>query len=503
MTEQRPPRQVVIIMTDTQRKDMLGCYGNPDMKTPHLDRLASEGIRFERAYTCQPVCGPARSALFTGTFPHSNGTWANSLPLGDTVKTVGQRLQDRGIKTAYVGKWHLDGGDYFGMGRCPPGWDPEYWYDMRNYLDELPLEDRQESRSLWKSQDPDLTADFTYGHRVSNRALQFLEKHAHEDFLLVVSYDEPHGPFVAPRPYADMYQNYNFPVSENVKDTLNDKPEHQQAWAGALRNGDRTRVKIQFPAFFGCNSFVDAEIGRVLEKIDAYAPNSLVVYTADHGDMLGSHCLNNKGPAMYEEITNIPFLVRWKGRVQEKQISSQLVSHIDVVPTILDVFQIPESKVLEGNSMLPLFSQPDQPFNNQIYIEFGRYEVDHDGFGGFQPIRCVCDGRYKLVINLLATDELYDLQQDPGEIINLISSQDSEIQAVRNGLHDKLLEWMNATRDPFRGYYWERRPWRLDARPASWSYTGFTRQREEDECYEPKQLDYSTGLPIQKAHRKK
>ena len=111
--------QIVFIMTDTQRTDMLGCYGNPDMKTPNLDRLARDGVRFDKAYTCQPVCGPARSALFTGTFPHSNGSWGNSMPLGANVKTVGQRLTDSGIHSAYIGKRHLDGGDYFGMGRRP------------------------------------------------------------------------------------------------------------------------------------------------------------------------------------------------------------------------------------------------------------------------------------------------------------------------------------------------------------------------------------------------
>ncbi|HOQ29474.1 MAG TPA: sulfatase-like hydrolase/transferase, partial [Armatimonadota bacterium] len=89
-------QQVVLIMTDTQRFDMLGCYGNPDMRTPCLDRLAAGGVRFDRAYTCQPVCGPARSALFTGTFPHSNGMWSNSMALGDNVKTIGQRLRDQG-----------------------------------------------------------------------------------------------------------------------------------------------------------------------------------------------------------------------------------------------------------------------------------------------------------------------------------------------------------------------------------------------------------------------
>ncbi len=102
-------------MTDTTCKEMLGCYGNKNMRTPNLDALAAEGIRYENAYTCQPVCGPARSAIFTGLFPHSNGMTANGLALGSNVKTIGQRLTDCGIHCGYIGKWHLDGGDYFGL----------------------------------------------------------------------------------------------------------------------------------------------------------------------------------------------------------------------------------------------------------------------------------------------------------------------------------------------------------------------------------------------------
>lgn len=138
----RLQKRIVMIMTDSQRWDMVGCYGNPSMHTPCLDHLASEGLRFDRAYTTQPVCGPARSALFTGLYPHSNGMTANSVALGDNVKTVGQRLRDHGFHTAYIGKWHLDGGDYFGLGRCPDGWDAEYWYDMRCYLSEMNAQER-------------------------------------------------------------------------------------------------------------------------------------------------------------------------------------------------------------------------------------------------------------------------------------------------------------------------------------------------------------------------
>ena len=282
------PRQAILIMTDTQRWDMLNCYRQTGLQTPHLDRLAEEGIRFDRAYTCQPVCGPARAALFTGTFPHSNGSWGNLQALGLHFKTIGQRLTDAGIHCGYMGKWHLDGTDYFGNGKCPEGWDPKYWYDMRNYLEELSPEDRVRSRECRTNRDPDLKAEFTYGHRVSDRAVRFLEENKDRDFLLVVSYDEPHGPFLCPRPFSEMYRDYEFPVSRNVADSLSDKPAHHRVWADGRPKRDWTTLKIKSPDYFGCNSFVDHEIGRVLDAIDARAPESLVIYTSDHGD--GAKC---------------------------------------------------------------------------------------------------------------------------------------------------------------------------------------------------------------------
>lgn len=492
---------MVLIMTDTQRKDMVGCYGNPGMRTPQLDHLAKQGIRFERAYCCQPVCGPARAAIFAGTFPHSNGGWANLSPLGSTVKTIGQRVHDNGIHAAFIGKWHLDGGDYFGMGRTPDGWDPNYWYDMRNYLEELDEVERFRSRLPTTGLDPDFTEEKTFGHRCSNRAIKFLKEHSARDFFLVVSYDEPHGPHLCPQIYSEMFRDFIFPAKKNVADTLENKPEHQRLWAGKRVRGNRKKVEIKNPLFFGCNSFIDYEIGRVLEAVDRYAFDALIMYTSDHGDALESHCLSGKGPAMYEEITNVPYIIRWPGVAPAGKISRGLVSHVDIVPTILDVFGIPASKVLEGRNLVSLFKNPEAKINDYVFIEFGRYEIDHDGFGGWQPIRCVVGEGYKLVINLLTSDELYNLNEDPEELTNLIDSMPHA--TIRDRLHDRLLQWMNDSRDPFRGYYWERRPWRKDARPATWNYTGMTRQKQEDECYEPRQLDYNTGNPMEDPTRKK
>ena len=135
-----------------------------------------------------------------------------------------------------------------------------------------------------------------------------------------------------------------------------------------------------------------------------------------------------------------------------------------------------------------------------VFMEFGRYEVDHDGFGGMQLIRAIFDGRHKLVLNLLTSDELYDLEKDPSEINNLI--EDEAYKEIRNKLHNALLDEMNRSRDPFRGYYWENRSWREDATEPTWDYTGMTRQKENEE-YEPRQLDYMTGLEMAQAVRGK
>lgn len=490
-------KKVILIMTDTQRIDMLGCYGNPDMDTPNLDRLAREGIRFEQAYTTQPVCQPARSAIFTGAYPHSCASWSNCMGPSENVQNIGRRLTDAGIHSAYIGKWHLDGGDYFGLGKAADGWDQDYWYDMRNYLDELTPEERYLSRQTESMEQYDISEEFCYGHRCSDRAIDFVKKHQEEDYFLVVSYDEPHGPFLCPERFWKKYEDYEMPFRENRLDTLEDKPEHHRIWAGdgyMAAAGEDFTLKPKY--YLGCNSFADYEIGRVLDAIDTYAQDAVVIYTSDHGEMLYAHSLTAKGPAMYEEITHIPMLIRGFGA---NRVSSDPVSHINIAPTVFDIFGVPQTKMFEGKSILPQITT-GQRVNEHIFMEFGRYEVDHDGFGGYQPVRAVFDGRYKLVINLMTTDELYDLETDPQEMKNLIN--DAAYQEVKVRLHEALLDNMYETRDPFRGYYWEDRPWNHDTRYRTWDSRLMTRQRENEE-YEDRQLDYGTGLPMVKATRKK
>lgn len=488
--ETSPHRQVILVITDTTRWDMLGCYRDTGLRTPYLDELAAAGARFQRAYTCDPVCAPARSAMLTGLWPHSNGVWANNQALESNAKTIGEHLQGAGISAGYVGKWHLDGTDYFGDGRCPAGWDPRYWYDGRNHLEWLSETDRQRSRDPATNYVDDF-AEQTFARRCTELGSKFIADHADGDFLLVVSYDEPHHPSISPKGYAEEYRDYVFPASPNSRDSLDDKPHHHRVWAEGGGDSERFTDGFSDPEFFGSQTFVDSEIGHLLASAKAVVPDAMVIYTSDHGSALGAHRLVSKGPAMYDEIARVPLLISWPGRIPGGCRVERPVSHIDLAPTILAALGVPVPPIISGRSLVPATGDPAAR-DALIFCEYGRYEVDHDGFGGFQPMRGAFDGRYKLVLNLLSSDELYDLGTDPDELHNMID--DPGFADIRDSLHDRILAWMDDTRDPFRGYYWRIRPWRTDADPASW-HTGVMRQRP-DNGHQPTVLRYMDGQEI-------
>jgi len=481
----------IFILTDTQATNMVGCYGRTDVQTPHIDALARGGLRFENAYTTCPLCTPARASLFSGIYAHTAGPWTNNLPLGANIRTMGQYFQEAGYHTAYSGKWHLDGHDYFGTGICPPGWDADFWYDGANYLAELSPAQIAAWRGIKTLEDlstHQITAEFTWAHRVSDRGIRFLERRTDRPFLLVLSYDEPHHPYACPPEYADRFRQTDYWVGPGALDTLEGKPAHQREWAEA-HGWPGGSLTTRHPLYLGCNSFVDAEIGRMVDAVHRLSPeNTYIIFTSDHGDLMGAHRLGGKGPAMYGEITHIPLIIEMPGQAGAGRVVQSTVSHIDLLPTMLELAGIPLQPILEGESLLPILHGEEQPERSAV-IEFQRYEIEHDSWGGFQPVRCLVTGRHKLVINLLHTDELYDLHSDPAELVNHIG--DPEYAAVRDELHDRLTDWMNEKRDPFRGPVWERRPWRASRRLA---WRGQFRPRPADGVAPPVR-DYDTGQP--------
>ena len=198
----------VYIMTDSQSKSMVGAYGDPKVDTPNLDNLANNGIRFERAYTACPVCTPARGAIFSGQHPQNNGAISNGQGCSANLPLMGTIFNEHGYKTGYTGKWHLDSAGYFGGGLAQGGFPQQWWYDGKVYGDELGKDMFYKflaSRTADDLREAGFTEDKIWGHRVADRAVDFLEHAGNDPFVLAVSFDEPHAPYVAPPEYWEKF----------------------------------------------------------------------------------------------------------------------------------------------------------------------------------------------------------------------------------------------------------------------------------------------------------
>ena len=489
----------VIIMTDTQNKSMVGAYGKKEVDTPNLDRLASGGIRFERAYTASPVCTPARGSIFSGLHPQVNGAYANCIAPHSNIKMMGTIFKEIGYRVAYTGKWHLDGSfNYMGSGSPDGGFEPDWWYDGTNYLEDIgpamaknygPMAHRKNADDLRKE---GFTRDNIWGKRVADRAVNFLENIKDDPFVLVASFDEPHQPYFAPPEYWDKFSVDDIRrLAPRVEDDLASKPEiqktmHNETYKYMFKHLMYDDIEFR-TKFYGCNSYIDLEIGRVLDAVTKnHGEDTVIIYTSDHGDMLGSHGLYSKGPMMYEEICNIPFIIKAPG-AKSGSVSNSLVSHLDIIPTMLDMsgskpyksYGISSKDLVyrkngyllpyydfHGRSLVPILINPDKNVRDYLMINFNRSEIVHEMFGEFYPIRCATDGRHKLVVNLFETDEFYDLKKDPYEVKNRID--DNTYIEVRNRMHEWLLDEMKKIADPFRSFRWGDRPWNSIAKRFYW-----------------------------------
>ncbi len=453
----------VLIMTDTQTKSMVGTYGNPKVDTPNLDRLASEGIRFERAYNATPVCTPARGAIFSGLYPQINGAYCNNLAPHKHIDLMGKIFRYYGYRTAFTGKWHLDGSSYFGDGVPGGGFEEDWWYDGKRYLEDIGEVMAGKYGKCWSEKSlrkHNFTEENIWGHRVADRAVDFLKSVGQEPFVLVVSFDEPHGPFVTPPEYFLKFDMDNITKRPNFYAPLEGKTKllQVQREENGEMDWEKFKSNMIYRQFFSCNSYIDREIGRVIDAVnELHGDDTMIIYTPDHGDQLGSHGLVSKGPMMYEESCNIPFIVKYPNG-PKGAVSHSLISHLDIMPMMLEECGIEIPDMLNGVSFLPVLKNPDIKVRDFAMISFTRFAINHDGFGEFFPIRAATDNRFKLIINLLETDEMYDLKNDPYEMKNII--YDKEYIEIRNQLHDYILDEMDRISDPFRSSRWGIREWR-------------------------------------------
>lgn len=467
---------VVLILTDTSNRHHLGCYGSEGAITPNIDRMAREGVRFDCSYSSSPVCTPARGCIFTGVHAPVNGAWYNDATPYSNVRMMGEVFGQAGFRVGYSGKWHLDGGLYLGYGQAQGGFPQRWWYDGRNYVDDLGPKMQKKWKafgglSFQEKLRQAFEAEYCWARRVTDRCIEFLESADERPFLFVAAFDEPHAPYMVPREYLEAVDSSKFEIRPNVSEQLDDKPEHHRmlAQGHANREEDLRRFLRYYAA---CQSFVDHQVGRIVDAVDRLHPDdTVIVFTSDHGEQMGSHGCWGKGYMMYDESARTPLIVRGPG--VSRGVADCPGGQIDLLPTFCELGDVPVPDQAQGRSLVPVLQDPAGAVNEAVMMTYTRFGNSGEprrypqkdaselmaGRGQeFFPIRAAVDGRYKLVINLLDTDELYDLHRDPYEMENRID--DARGAQQRNALHDWLLTEMVQTRDPIRCHGFADRPWR-------------------------------------------
>jgi uncharacterized sulfatase len=404
---------ILLITSDQHHYSCLGSV-NPGIATPALDRLAAEGTRFDRAYTPNPVCTPARSSIITGLYPSTHGAWTIGVKLPEDVPTVGQQLSGAGYATSLIGKAHFQPlastPESPSLEAQPLMRDLDFWRGFhgpwygfdhvevcRNHADESHAGQHygvwleEQGLSNWKEyfqpwpRDPDrkrrrhawdLPEGLHYNVWIAARAIARIEQaHAREQpFFLWASFPDPHPPYLVPQPWASMYRPEAMQPGTLTPGEHEANPPHfgltqQQRpdfspWAESYANHgfqshlhEDESLRRDMAVYYGMVSFMDQQIGRILSTLDdlGLAQDTIVVFSTDHGHFLGQHGLIAKGAFHYEDLIRVPFLVRWPGRVPAGRASSELQSTVDLSPTFLTAAGLPIPGLMQGYDQTPVW----------------------------------------------------------------------------------------------------------------------------------------------------
>jgi arylsulfatase A-like enzyme len=487
MTPTRRPN-ILLITSDQQHWFTLGCM-NPEIQTPNLDRLAAQGMLCTRAYTVNPTCTPTRASIITGKYPSQHGAWTLGTKLSEDVHTIGEDFTDAGYETALVGKAHfqpLMGTDEFpSLESHPLMQDLDFWRKFhgpfygfqhvelaRNHTDEAHVGQHyalwMEEKGLTNWRDYylpptgnndaqyltwDIPEEFHYDTWISERSCAMLDHYAAEDrpFFLWSSFFDPHPKYLVPKPWDTMYDPAAVTLPHVTRGEHDANPPHFQLtqqvdpdfspWkeSGFGNHGfhshlhDNDDMRRAIAVYYGMISLMDKHIGVILDKLEALAlaDNTLVVFTTDHGHFFGQHGLNAKGAFHYEDMIKLPFIVRQPGAVPAGVRSDALQSIVDLPVTFLETAGIPVPRDMTGVDQGPVWRGEAASARDHIICENHHEPTTIH-------VKTYVDKRYKLTVYYNRPyGELFDLQEDPGELRNLWD--DPASAELKAGLVMKLL----------------------------------------------------------------
>lgn len=435
MGERRP--NILFITTDEQRFDCLGAYGNPVIRTPNLDRIAANGVRFDRAYVQNPMCMPSRMSLMTGRYCSEHGCNINcvGIPEHEQAHTVMQALGDAGYMTAAIGKMHM-----------MPKWGPfgfqyldlvEGKADLNNqYIDYLKakgLNGKQYEAEPGErppgTRTNALPAEDTIDAFVGRRAARWLyEWEGDRPFFLWVSFSNPHFPFDPPAPYDTMYDPDEVPGPVWREGEMVEKPTQRrlQQERGYDQYSEAELRKL-IAHYYGNVTLVDDQVGEILEVLarKGLTEETMIAFTSDHGDHLGDHRLLHKsGVTFYDISVRVPYLVRYPARFPQGVVCDALVEAIDLPATFLDVAGVAPPETMQGRSLVGLAEGAvtdwrDDAFSEiDLHINPSMHGPNDPGSRDYVAMICTREWKYVHFPNL-GIGELYDLVDDPHELVNL------------------------------------------------------------------------------------
>jgi arylsulfatase len=484
---------VLWICTDSQRWDTLGCYGNTFVRTPNCDRLADEGILFKHCYGQSPLCTPSRGAMLTGRYPVTTKLRQNGQCIPDGEVLVTRILADSGYVCGLSGKlhlsacnrrftlgekwWELPDGEQLVQGierRIDDGYTEFYWDHAPNplfrssaymrWLRERGVRFEVVKRSDSQHVQNGMAAEHSQAAFCVDKAIGFIETYADcaHPWLFSVNIFDPHFGFDPPPECLERYLDRldELPLPNYVPGELDAKPPHQAArhlprrwgpnyggYSQERDEGDPHQHRMLRAAYWAMCDNIDAQVGRLLAALErtGQRDNTIVIYTSDHGEMLGDHGIYTKGPLLYDPAIRLPLIVSWPGHVRQGIRSEALVELADLAPTLLDAAGLERHPGMQARSLWPLLTgeAPAERFRDDVYCEY--YNGNPDDPAVF--LTMVRTAQHKIVVwHGGEPGELYDLASDPTETRNLWD--DPAQAAQKKAMLKRVCDRMAWTADP-------------------------------------------------------